>query len=325
MQRLKWDVATVDGVHVFVKRLLFLGDLAKIHRPEELPSHKKLIQFLKTRHIRRLVIEPVASIPQSRFSRWCKHLPSWIRLNRSPFLPTKTIRIDLTKTADEIFKSFSEAKRRAVRRAITLGVVVKESDDSTALIRVKNKSSGMFGFITTTGIRQLWDIFAPKHATILLAHAGGEVAGGVLLLFWDRIAYYWIAGATKQGKKLFAPTLLVWEALQLAKKRGARSFDFVGVWDERIPKQNREWLGFTKFKEGFGGKTQYYPLPRPTLIIRKTCGTRRSHKVDCQSSGNPRIQCRGQRLLFSVFLLPAAPPSWLLKFSPAYQKSKVST
>jgi len=59
---------------------------------------------------------------------------------------------------------------------------------------------------------------------------------------------------------LFAPTLLVWEALKLAKNRGAKQFDFVGVWDERIPNKFHEWKGFTKFKEGFGGAAQYYPL-----------------------------------------------------------------
>jgi lipid II:glycine glycyltransferase (peptidoglycan interpeptide bridge formation enzyme) len=67
-------------------------------------------------------------------------------------------------------------------------------------------------------------------------------------------------GATKKGKKLFAPTLLVWEALKVSKKRKMKYFDFIGVWDERTPRKNTEWKGFTKFKEGFGGKELYYPM-----------------------------------------------------------------
>jgi len=102
---------------------------------------------------------------------------------------------------------------------------------------------------------------APDHATILLAYTDThKLVGGILLVFWEKTAYYWIAGATKQGKKLFVPTILVWEALKAAKRRGAKQFDFVGVWDERKPNEHHDWLGFTKFKEGFGGVPFYYPL-----------------------------------------------------------------
>ncbi|MEK7119530.1 MAG: peptidoglycan bridge formation glycyltransferase FemA/FemB family protein, partial [Patescibacteria group bacterium] len=197
---------------------------------------------------------------------------------------------------DEIFKRFSEAKRRAVRRTIKHHVLIRESSDIHVLINIKNKSAGLFGFITTTGVDKLWHIFAPKHAAILLAYKSknsstlssrppsrdpsshhflnwipgsfakqrtrndNKIVGGILLLFYDSVAYYWIAGATREGKKLFAPTLLVWEAITLAKKRGSRLFDFVGVWDERLPNENNNWKGFTKFKEGFGGTELYYPI-----------------------------------------------------------------
>ena len=271
MKHLKWGVASIDGTNIFWRRFPLLGAMAKIHRPEKLPPLKKLIPFLRNNHIRRLVVEPIATDSQSHVTRWCRSLPSWVSLNRSPFLPTKTIRIDLTQSEEEIFHAFTEAKRRAVRRATKLGVTVEQSKDIDALIRVKNTSAGLFGGITTTGIRELWKIFAPKHAAILLAYAHSAdyrlpitdyspPIGGILLLFWDGIAYYWIAAGTKKGKKLFTPTLLVYEALKLAKLRKAKQLDFVGVWDERVPRQNHEWKGFTKFKEGFGGQTLYYPL-----------------------------------------------------------------
>lgn len=81
---------------------------------------------------------------------------------------------------------------------------------------------------------------------------------GILLLFYDQIAYYWFASSLPLGKKLFAPTLLVWEALKLSKKRGCQVFDFEGIYDERFPKASSSWRGFTKFKEGFGGKKIVY-------------------------------------------------------------------
>ncbi len=239
-----------------------MGTIAKIHRPLLLPKMAHLLPVLKTLGVRRLVVEPDASQSPVTLESWLKQLPSFVSLSRSPYLPTKTLRIDLCPSEKKIFSSFSEAKRRAVRRAIKYQVTVKESQNIATLIAVKNRSAGFFGFITTTGIKELWETFAPEHAAILLAYTENQTkpVGGVLLLFWDQIAYYWIAGATPKGKKRFAPTLLMFEAMKLAKTHGAKTFDMVGVWDERIPKENTSWKGFTKFKEGFGGKTLYYPL-----------------------------------------------------------------
>jgi len=260
---LGWDVIRVGPVYCFLKRFPIIGTIAKIHRPEQLPSTKQMIIMIRTHHVRRLIIEPVSTQNQKTLDTWIQTLSRHTAINTSPFLPTKTSRIDITRTEDEIFRSFSEAKRRAVRRATKLGITIEKSNDIDALIRIKNKSSGLFGFITTTGIKQMWHIFGTKHMTILLAYADTDTkspVGGVLLLFWESIAYYWIAGAIKRGKKLYAPTLLIWEAVKLSKKHSCTQFDFVGVWDERLPNENTEWKGFTKFKEGFGGTTLYYPL-----------------------------------------------------------------
>ncbi len=259
IQALKWNVVHIDGVAIFYKKFPLIGGVAKIQRPKKLPSVSKLSAFLKSVGIKKVSVEPERSMNQKKFSTWCRQLRRHVKLIASPFIPTKTILINLKAPEEVIFQRFSEAKRRAVRRALKHHVLIKESSDIHLLIKVKNKSAGLFGFIVTWGIDKLWPIFAPTNAAILLAYEK-DVVGGVLLLFWKKIAYYWIAGATHKGKKLFAPTLLVWEALRLSKQRGCRVFDFVGVWDERIPNYGKEWKGFTKFKEGFGGKEIFYPI-----------------------------------------------------------------
>lgn len=270
IKKLHWTVIKLQGYNIFIKQFPLYGGLAKLQRFSRLVDPQKLIALLKDYHVRRVIVEPDANVDQQRFSEWINQIGKSFAITKSPYLPTKTIRIDLTAPEDKIFKRFSEAKRRAVRRAIKHHVLIKESPDIHALINIKNKSAGFFGSITTYGIDKLWFIFAPQHASILLAHTQIPIpytlnpklssVGGILLLFYDSVAYYWIAGATRKGKKLFAPTLLVWEALKLSKKRGCKQFDFVGVWDERMPKQFHEWKGFTKFKEGFGGEPFYYSI-----------------------------------------------------------------
>ncbi|KKS90119.1 MAG: hypothetical protein UV63_C0006G0022 [Microgenomates group bacterium GW2011_GWC1_43_11] len=294
IERLRWTVVTLDGVNIFLKHIPFFGVLAKIQRPPTLPYIPKLILILQKHNVRNIILEPTIDTDPIKFQESLRSLSKFFNIHKEPFLPTKTLLVDLTQSEKDIFRACTEAKQRGVRRAQKHGVIVKESKSIKDLMHIKNKSAGFLGGITTYGIDKLWDLFSPNHATILLAYAPSSrplsrdlmstkkmpylrqladrhdnIIGGVLLLFWDHIAYYWIAGATKNGKKLFAPTFLVWEALKLSKKRGNKQFDFVGVFDERSPKQFTSWHGFTKFKEGFGGKPLYYPIPPITSTLRR--------------------------------------------------------
>jgi len=261
IERLGWTVVNVDDVQIFIKRIPMYGVLAKIQRPGHLPYIPALVPVLKKYTVRKIVLEPTADTDRETYQTYARSLAKFFTIHTEPFLPTKTILVDLNRTEEQIFNACTEAKRRAVRKAIKQNIIVKESHSIKDLLYIKNKSAGLFGEITTYGIDKLWDIFYPKNATILLAYSLDKtLVGGILLLFWNNISYYWIAGATKKGKKLFAPTLLVWEALKLSKEKGNKQFDFVGVFDERSPKQYTAWKGFTKFKEGFGGNSIYYPI-----------------------------------------------------------------
>jgi len=255
---LGWHVLTVNNVRMFFKHIPLAGGLLKIQRPRTLPY---ITGIIRQYHVKTVAVEPHPKQDLTAYKRWCASVGKHCRVVRSSYQPTKTLLIDVTPSEDKIFSRFTDAKRRAVRKAVKNGIMVEESDDIQNFIKIKNTSGGPFGFITTFGVDRFWPIMTPDHATILLAYTDKHtVVGGILLVFWEKTAYYWIAGATKLGKKLFVPTILVWEALKVAKRRGAKQFDFVGVWDERMPRQHHEWLGFTKFKEGFGGKPFYYPM-----------------------------------------------------------------
>ena len=262
IRSLDWIVEKIDESYVFIKPFPVIGALAKIQRVTRLPRKSALLPILKKYRVRTLAIEPDSRVHQRDFSRWCRNIAPYVRLNRDPFIPTKTIRVDLASLENEIFCQFTEAKRRAVRRAQKNHVTIQQSDDVQTFFRLKHRSAGFLGFITTQGIDRLWDVLPEENKLVLLAYASTSPTpiAGIFLIFWKRVAYYWIAAATREGKRLFAPTLLVWEALKVSKKRGCASLDFLGVWDERNPHDHHEWKGFTKFKEGFGGKPLYYPL-----------------------------------------------------------------
>lgn len=260
VKKLGWTIEQIDNTNIFIKKIPFVGTFAKIQRIEHLPEIQSLMELFKKYHVRKTVLEAGQHLNENEFIQWSNEIKKHVSVIASPYIPTKTIIVDITPTEEQIFQRFSEPKRRAVRRAQKNDLTVLESQHIEELITIKNRSAGLLGFITTHGVKQLWEVFAPEKATCVLAYTNEKkLIGGILLIFWEDTAYYWIAGATKLGKKLFAPTLLTWEAIKIAKKRKATVFDFVGVFDERFPKENKEWLGFTKFKEGFGGNNLYYP------------------------------------------------------------------
>lgn len=255
MQRINWNVEEVDGIQIYIKKFPFISSVMKIQRPEKLPNLKKLKLLMHKYKTHFVTVEP---------GTMCKPPKMLYKKLNDPYIHTKSIVVDLNRSEKEIFDSFSEAKRRAVRRAQKLGVIVSINQDIESFTKLKNKTAGIFlGFLTTRGVtRPLWNTFSPQHAHTVMASLPGESnMAGILLLIDGVTAYYWMAAATKSGKKAFAPTLCVWEALCFAKKIGCTRLDFEGVYDERYPKRSRDWQGFSKFKEGFGGTPVYYPEP----------------------------------------------------------------
>ncbi len=259
MKALNWKVEKIGAVNVFLKKFPFLGFFAKISRPPETLTSGEILNFIKKQRIFRLKVSPDVLITDKNYNLIRKKfLKNGFKIENSPFTPTTDIFIDLTKKEEEIFDEFQPSKRRGVRRAIKNGVIVKESSSYEDFIKIRKKQYAPMGFLLVNEMKKLWENFYPENASLLLAYKSQKPVAGILLLFYEKIAYYWYASALAQGKKLFAPTLLVWEALKLSQKRGCKTFHFEGIYDGRFPKAASSWRGFTKFKEGFGGEKVIY-------------------------------------------------------------------
>jgi hypothetical protein len=201
---LGWTILRVGRVQMFFKHIPLVGGLLKIQRPRHLPPIKQLIPILKKYHVRTVAIEPHPKENLTVYKRWCKQITKHCKVIRSSYQPTKTIFIDVTSPEDNIFSRLTDAKRRAVRKAIKNGVTVEESSDIRNLIKIKNKSGGAFGFITTFGMDRFWPIMTPDHATVLLAYTDShKLVGGILLLGKNRILLD--SRCHKTGKEIICP------------------------------------------------------------------------------------------------------------------------
>lgn len=257
METIGFRPLTLGTTYVYTRPFPLIGRFSKIPRPSSLTFLDGLEDFQKKYRIFQMKISPFLPIAAQEYDRAKKELKrSKFTVDMQPFNPTTTITIDLTRSEKSIFDHFLSAKRRAVRRAKKNHITVRETDDVNAFIEIRKVQYKPMGFLVVSEMKAIWKHFFPDNAALLLAYTKeGKSVGGILLLFYDGIAYYWFASALLEGKKLFAPTALVHEAVKLAKRRGCRLFDFEGIADSRFPEASKPWLGFTKFKEGFGGNT----------------------------------------------------------------------
>ena len=260
MQSIGWSVVRCQisdtRCQIFVKKIPLFGTVAKLQRPLNTITAKQLDSFSKKHKISVLYVERSSNV-RSTFEGFSEA--------KSSFVPAKTIHIDLTKSEKKLLSEMKPKTRYNVGLSQKRNVIIKASHNINTFGGLWGKSArgrGMF-LPQIKEISALWRAFG-NMAHILLAYSPlptthySQPVAGVLMVRTATSAYYMYAAATAEGKKLFAPTLLAWEAIRLAKKRKCKVFDFEGIYDERYP-STKKWKGFTRLKEGFGGKIVTYP------------------------------------------------------------------
>lgn len=258
IKSLGWQVQNIKGTNSFIKKIPIAGSIIKIQRTDKEIPFDEIEKVTKEKKAFQVILEPgLVKINPDDFKKY-KYKPL-----SSPFIPTKTIIKNIKKNEEEILNSFSKNKKRDVVYAQKRGLLVKEGvlEDFLKLKRQYLLKKFIIPLGINKEIKLLFEAFRDKvKAVIVYKKDSPEPLAGAIILISGKTAYYWQAAATDKGKKLLAPTLLVWEAIKLAKKEKCKYFDFEGIYDERFPK-NRSWQGFTHFKRGFGGEEITYPAP----------------------------------------------------------------
>ncbi|OGY10823.1 MAG: hypothetical protein A3D26_01545 [Candidatus Blackburnbacteria bacterium RIFCSPHIGHO2_02_FULL_44_20] len=253
MHALGWEVLQLNGDRVYLRSIPLLGFIAKMQRPRIIPSPADVRAFCGEHKVRAFYLEPLRAEPQvDGFHR-----------ARSSFVPAKTIHVDLTKLEAELLKACKPKTRYNIGLSRRRGIRIENSQDIEKFISMWKKSATERGMWLSQDkeIDALYGAFG-KNAELLFAYKDTELLGGVFICYTASAGYYMYAGSTKEGKQLFAPTFLAWEAINSSKKRKKKVFDFEGIYDSRYF-STKTWRGFTKFKEGFGGEVLEYP---PTLV-----------------------------------------------------------
>lgn len=255
---LNWQVIKLGKWQGFMRKIPILGTMLKVQRIGNPIPWEEIEEAIKKYNVRKVILEPGKDIDEEVYLVESKK--RGYKKASSNFAPGNSILIDISPTTEIVFHNFTEAKQRAIRRAEKNNLTIKITNNPADFIWIKKRSlweKMTFPFWIDQETKGYNNAFG-KDAEFIIAYRNAKPVAGIFQLYSDQTAYYWMAGAIKEGKKLFAPTLLVWEAIKRAKEKKCTVYDFVGIYDSRYP--NKDWLGFTKFKEGFGGNDVIYPI-----------------------------------------------------------------
>jgi hypothetical protein len=257
LESMGWTVERISGVNYFIRHFWIVGSILKIQRPSKL-DFQTIDKLCRKYGVFHIVIEPDSEKNVGKLKA------KGYRLSGSPFLPSKTLQIDLSQPEKEIFGKLKKDARAAVKR----GGVIKIKEYSLPS-EIKKWRQGWKENVSfkkyVPGEDQLIKLrksFPQSESLFLASHnIVGRIIGGALFTISrerdDTVCYYWYGFSGNEGRTSLSQYPLLYHAILWAKSHGCKTFDFEGIYDPRFP--NSSWKGFTHFKKSFGGTEVTYP------------------------------------------------------------------
>jgi lipid II:glycine glycyltransferase (peptidoglycan interpeptide bridge formation enzyme) len=252
-----WKVVKINHVSCFIKKIPFVGHIIKIQRPETIPLNK--IEKLATKHrAYQIIIEPKNKL-DAEFLITNKY-----KKTKGPFLPTKTLHLNLTKTKDELIKELKKDARRAIQKNNHTSITNLQLKNIRRFRNTWKKTVNQKRYVPSLlQLEMLKKTFANKALFLITK----DNSAGAIFLIGNKIDYYWQAFSNKEGRKSLAQYKIIWEGIIKLKTAGVKILDFEGVYDDRFP--NKKWKGFSHFKKSFGGYEVEYPGTFSKIYLRE--------------------------------------------------------
>lgn len=266
LNQIGWKYKQVDGTVVLIRPLTPLPwSMIKVQHPIGPVPLEKIDEIAKEYKAFLVVVEPHSfNYDKTQFTN-CGYIKSLLR-----YAHTATIKIDLRRSENKLFDSFSENARRNIRKAQKNNLRVEVVDLNTE----KNDHKFKTFFDLLVNLRNLKKFKTPdyeeylkkmtafkKTSYLLFAYEKSNPApiAVVWLAHYNNVISYLQTGITNKGYDTMANYLLVWESLKLAQKLNLAVFDFETIFDPRYPKDHIGWKGYTNFKKRFHGEIISYP------------------------------------------------------------------
>jgi len=109
---------------------------------------------------------------------------------------------------------------------------------------------------------------------IFLGKYKEEVVSVALFVFWQEMCFYHHSGSLTKFNKIPVSYLLQWRAIQQAKNRGCKTYNFWGITpgvetELDAQRSKHPWAGLSLFKMGFGGYKKEYVKTQDLILSKK--------------------------------------------------------
>lgn len=248
--------------NIYIKKIPLLGlSILKLQRPERLPQINSLREIIKKHRVIQSNIETVNN------SDILTLVKNGYKRNKAPFLPGTTILIDLSFSKKALLSLMKAKSRYNIGLSKKRGVVVKvvngnkltkDDDLFESLFYMQRQNAKRLGIflLPKKWFKTQINSFGNK-CFAAMAYIEDELVAATFYMTSDEGVFYSHNGSTLKGRQNYAPTACVWKGMLEGKRRGLRVFDFEGIYDPRS--KIKRWKGFTRFKEGFGGRKVMHP------------------------------------------------------------------
>jgi hypothetical protein len=256
-----WIVERVNNINYFIKKIPLLGSVLKIQRPNNI-DFQKIHDLERKYNVFQTVIEPTSASVINTFSDIHNLLlTNKFKLSKSPFLPSKSLQIDLTQAIAAITAGFDKDTRRALRRGE--GIATKELTSASDIKNFYNAWKSSVNFTrhvpSLTNLINFKKSFPQSNSLFLASYnnIGRIIGGAIFTRSYKDFSYYWYGFTSNEGRSSLSQHSLLYRGILWGKSQGCKVFDFEGIYDERFPLPS--WQGFSQFKRSFGGKEVTYP------------------------------------------------------------------
>lgn len=170
-------------------------------------------------------------------------------------IPSETLLIDLQPSLDEIFAAMKPKGRYNIRLSQKYGVETEFTTNPQAIplfYEVFSKTVQRQQFFSepySFFINMNQTLLAADKAEIGFAKWQGETLAAIVVVYFGERATFLYGGRRSAHSQVMAPYGLHWTAMQRAKNKGCKFYDFYGFTNN----PSHPYTKFSRFKSQFGG------------------------------------------------------------------------